>query len=91
MYGFYGRILVIDLTQQSFCLEGIEEDILRRFLGGKGLGSYLLAGLNPQQADPLSPENCLIFATGPACFRHEMILTRSPVISSLVRITSRFA
>ncbi len=67
MYGFYGRILVVDLTRSTFSVERIQEDILREFLGGKGLGSYLLAKLNPAQVNPLSPENHLIFATGPAC------------------------
>ncbi len=67
IYGFYGRALVADLTRQSFSVESIEEEILRTFLGGKGLGSYLLAKLNPRRVDPFSPENHLIFATGPIC------------------------
>jgi aldehyde:ferredoxin oxidoreductase len=36
-----------------------------RYLGGKGLASYLLYALNPPGVDPLSPDNRLIFATGP--------------------------
>ena len=67
LYGFYGRILQVDLSRQSFSVETIEEDILRRFLGGKGLGTYLLAQLNPPRVDPYSPENHIIFATGPVC------------------------
>jgi aldehyde:ferredoxin oxidoreductase len=74
MYGFYGRILHVDLTQQSFSLETIEEEILQGYLGGKGLASCLLAALNPSRVDPFSPDNHLIFATGPAC--------RSPVWGS---------
>jgi aldehyde:ferredoxin oxidoreductase len=67
MHGFYGRALVADLTRQSFFVEPIEEEILREFLGGKGLASYLLAKLNPARVDPLSPDNHLIFSTGPVC------------------------
>jgi len=67
MNGFYGRILVVDLTEQSFHIEGIAEEVLKTFLGGKGLASYLLAKLNPPEVDPASPENHLIFATGPVC------------------------
>jgi len=67
MNGFYGRILTADLTDQSFWIERIEEDVLQRFLGGKGLASYLLAKLNPPGVDPSGPENHLIFATGPVC------------------------
>ena len=65
MNGFYGRILYIDLTSQHISIEPIAEDILQRYLGGKGLASYLLYKLNPPGVDPLTPENRLIFATGP--------------------------
>ncbi|NNG00809.1 MAG: aldehyde ferredoxin oxidoreductase family protein [Desulfobacteraceae bacterium] len=67
MKGFYGRILRIDLSTSSFTIDPIGDDILRKYLGGKGLGSYLLYRYNPQGVDPLSPENCLIFTTGPSC------------------------
>lgn len=67
MHGFYGRALVADLTRQSFFVERIEEEILREFLGGKGLASCLLAKLNPAGVDPFSPENHMIFSTGPVC------------------------
>ena len=67
MHGFYGRILVVDLTSQEHTIEAIEDDILQAFLGGKGLGSYLLANRNPPGVDPLSSANHLVFATGPIC------------------------
>jgi len=67
MKGFYGRILMVDLTDESFHVEGIAAEVLETFLGGKGLASYLLAKLNPPGVDPFSPENHLIFATGPVC------------------------
>ena len=65
MNGFYGRILFVDLADRSFRVEAPDEKVLRHALGGKGLASYLLLSLNPPQVDPLSPENHLIFATGP--------------------------
>jgi aldehyde:ferredoxin oxidoreductase len=65
MKGFYGRLLKIDLTRQSFSVETVDEEILQTFLGGKGLASHLLYHLNPPGVDPMSPGNCLIFATGP--------------------------
>lgn len=67
MFGFYNRILFIDLTRRSFRVESPHVDILSGVLGGKGLASYLLLTLNPARVDPLSPENHLIFATGPVC------------------------
>lgn len=65
MHGFYNRILTINLSEQSFLIETVDEEIYRTYLGGKGLASYLLFDRNPEGVEPLSPENHLIFATGP--------------------------
>ena len=64
MYGFYNRILSVNLTEQSFEIETLPEEVYRSYLGGKGLASYLLYTRNPEGVDPLSPDNHLIFATG---------------------------
>jgi len=65
MKGFYGRILKVDLSNRKFKIETLADDIYEKYLGGKGLASYLLYENNPPGVDPLAPENCLIFATGP--------------------------
>lgn len=65
MYGFYGRFLKVDLTDRKYDILTLPDTVLLKYLGGKGLASYLLYLMNPQGVDPLSPENCLIFATGP--------------------------
>jgi len=65
MDGFYGRFLKINLTDNQFDVVTLNEEILLKYLGGKGLASYLLYSINPPGVDPLSPDNCLIFATGP--------------------------
>jgi aldehyde:ferredoxin oxidoreductase len=65
MYGFYGRFLKVDLTHKTYDIATLPEPLLLKYLGGKGLASYLLYSLNPEGVDPLSPDNCLIFATGP--------------------------
>ena len=65
MSGHYGKILKIDLTDGQFQTQTVPEDIYTRYIGGKGLASYLLYELNPPGVDPLHPDNCLIFATGP--------------------------
>jgi aldehyde:ferredoxin oxidoreductase len=66
MYGFYGRILKIDLSCEKHITESVDETVLKKYSGGKGLASYLLYNLNPPGINPFSPENRLIFATGPA-------------------------
>ena len=65
MFGFYGRIITIDLSHQTFAIETLADDICARYFGGKGLAAHLLTELNPPGIDPMAPENCLIFATGP--------------------------
>lgn len=67
MFGFYNRILTVDLTQKKFAIESLADDIAAKYLGGKGLATYLLLEKNPRGIDPLDPENHLIFATGPFC------------------------
>jgi len=65
MNGFYGKYLCIELTNRTFTIKPIAEQVLVRYLGGKGLAAYLLTELNPPGVDPLAAENTLIFATGP--------------------------
>ncbi len=67
MHGFFGRILTVDLSCSRFQIKTLSDVIYRRYLGGKGLGAYLLYRCNPAGIDPLSPNNHLIFATGPFC------------------------
>ncbi len=65
MHGFYGRTLTVDLNQKTFGIEPVESQMLKTFLGGKGLATRLLLDHNPPNVDPLSPDNRLIFTTGP--------------------------
>lgn len=63
---FYGKLLRVDLTGKTYREESIPQETLKRYLGGKGLGTYLLLNNVPQGADPLSAENRIIFTVGPA-------------------------
>lgn len=65
MKAFYNKILRIDVTTKEFCYEDISDEILKKTLGGKGLGTYLLRKENPHGVDPLAPENLFIIAPGP--------------------------
>ncbi len=59
------RLLRINLWNQRIREEKIPDRILRRFLGGRGLGAYLALREIPPNADPLGPENRLYILTGP--------------------------
>jgi aldehyde:ferredoxin oxidoreductase len=65
MYGFYGRILTIDLSRKEFNVEPLSDEVLSDSLGGKGLATRLLLERNPIGVEPLAPENHLIINTGP--------------------------
>ena len=70
MFGFYGRILTIDLSRKTVSIELLSDDVYAGCLGGKGLATRLLLERNPTGVDPLAPENHLIIATGPFCQSH---------------------
>ncbi len=61
----FGRLLKIDLTNMQYSEINISDDMIRLFIGGKGLGAYLLYTMLPKSVDPLSPGNILMFLTGP--------------------------
>src|SRR5215831_13462132 len=65
MYGFYGRLIHLDLTTGESVWREIEESRLRAFLGGIGLGTSLLYDYAPSGVDPFSPANPLILASAP--------------------------
>lgn len=65
MNGWIGRCLRVNLTGGKHHVEGINPELLEKFLGGRGLGVKAFVGEVAPQTDPLSPENKLIFASGP--------------------------
>ncbi len=62
--GTAGRILVADLTNGTSRIEHPDDDVYLTYLGGYGLGSYLLYRTQAAGADPLGPANTLGFFTG---------------------------
>src|SRR4030042_3327660 len=65
MKGICGKLLEIDLTSGKTKNTTISHEMVEKYLGGRGLGARLLFDLLPAKTDPLSPENVLIFLTGP--------------------------
>jgi aldehyde:ferredoxin oxidoreductase len=57
MHGWTGRLLRVNLPTRSTTIEEIDEKILHRYLGGRGLGAYLIYTEVPPHTDPLGPEN----------------------------------
>jgi aldehyde:ferredoxin oxidoreductase len=65
MHGYHGRYLSVDVS--TGCAESvpIPVDVLRRFLGGSGLGTWLLLNGGSAKVEPLSPDALLAFVFSP--------------------------
>jgi aldehyde:ferredoxin oxidoreductase len=59
-----GPLLSIDLDARETTTEDVD-DVLSSFVGGRGVGTKLVHDRTPFDADPLGPENRLVFTTGP--------------------------
>jgi aldehyde:ferredoxin oxidoreductase len=65
MDGWTGKLLRVDLTKGESQVEQIDPEILKSFLGGRGLGAYYLYKEVQATADALGPDNILAFCSGP--------------------------
>ncbi len=63
--GHFGRILEIDLTAQQFKTVEIDPETCRRYLGGCGLGAYLLFQRLGAKHDPLAADSPIYLGVGP--------------------------
>jgi aldehyde:ferredoxin oxidoreductase len=58
-YGYHGRILHVDLTNEALEVEEPQASFYRTYAGGSAMGAYYLLKHTPPKADPLGPENTL--------------------------------
>ncbi len=63
--GYNGKILRVNLSDNSISEETIDELFCRKYLGGAGFIAYFLWKELKPGVDPLGPDNKLIFAAGP--------------------------
>ena len=89
MDGYAGKLLNINLNDGSGKELIVPEEIVQKYLGGKGIGIWLLyRGLEPH-ADPLGPQNVLVFMTGPLtgigipAVNHLAVCTKSPLTETV--------
>jgi aldehyde:ferredoxin oxidoreductase len=84
-----GRILRVDLCKKKTSSHPLTKEQAELFLGGRGLGVEILFRELPRGTDPLSPENKLIFATGPLTGTgaptsgRYSVITRSPLTGTI--------
>jgi len=65
IYGYGGKILRIDLTNEQVTKEYLDEAILRKWVGGTGLGAKYLYDEVPAGVEWDEAGNRLILASGP--------------------------
>jgi aldehyde:ferredoxin oxidoreductase len=63
--GYFGQALVVDVTDGTSATLPLPEHILRSYIGGAGLGAWLLHRLGPAGVDPLGPAAPLAFVFSP--------------------------
>ncbi len=91
--------LMINLSTKEISDFTFPDEILRKFIGGKGIGVHFLwnyasklekKGIDIKEMDALSPENVLVYATGPVTGtrspnsgRHHVVALKSPLTGSI--------
>jgi aldehyde:ferredoxin oxidoreductase len=86
-YGYTGKLCIINLSKKTVRIEEIEEKVMRKYAGGKGLIGYYFKNKhnNLQNIDPLKEKNPLYLMTGimsgiPAAGTSRLIMgTKSPI------------
>ena len=88
-YGWKGQVLRVNLTAGSIKKEPLNMTWASEYIGGRGLGTrYLYEEIDPK-CDALSPQNKVIFATGPLTGTYAptggryMVLCKSPLTDAV--------
>jgi aldehyde:ferredoxin oxidoreductase len=63
--GYFGRVLVVDVSSGTSQSQPLPDSVLRGYIGGAGLGTWLLWQLGTAGADPLGPQAPLAFVFSP--------------------------
>ncbi len=87
--GYTGKILRVNLTEQTAKEEALPQDVARDFIGGAGFGIKYLFDEVKGGTDPLGPDNKLIFASGPfsgttiPCASRMAVTSKSPLTGAV--------
>jgi aldehyde:ferredoxin oxidoreductase len=89
MFGYFGKYLLLDLTNRKTEIRHLDEHFFNIYLGGAGIGARILYDETTSDTDPFGPENVLIAFTGPltgtrvpSSSRHH-IMAKSPLTGIL--------
>lgn len=94
MSGYCRKVLRVDLTAGNVKVEDLDIDLAKKFIGGRGLGTYYIKNEVPADVDALSPENKIVIATGPLTgskaptAARYMVVTKSPLSGTIASSNS---
>jgi len=85
MFGYHKKLLRVNLTNRRVEIEDLDENLIRKYVGGLGIEAKILYEETNSQTDPLLAENILMAFTGPftdtgvpTSGRHHLV-ARSPL------------
>jgi len=80
------KILRVNLSEKSIQEECVPAEVTEKYIGGKGLAAYYLYKELKPRIDPLSPENKLLFFTGPLIglpgYSRHVVSSKSPLTNT---------
>ncbi len=88
MYTF-PRIIRIDLSSERVTHEQAPSELLRDFIGGRGLGTWVYINEAGYGQEPFAPTNPMVFATGPLTgttyptAARSVLVSRSPLTGTI--------
>jgi|BioPla2DNA2_1021312.scaffolds.fasta_scaffold04846_10 aldehyde:ferredoxin oxidoreductase len=84
-FAYAEKIARINLTTGEIKAEKLYVELAKKFVGGRGLGTKIVYDEGCATADPLGPDNKLVYATGPLTgagvpsSSRYMVITKSPL------------
>ena len=82
---YYEKLARINLSTGEIKVEKLDLELAHKFIGGRGLGTKILYDEGVATVEPLSPENKLVYITGPMTGAaapstgRYMVVTKSPL------------
>ncbi len=89
MYGWRGKVIRVDLSRNQIQEEPLDPQVVKDYIGGRGLGVHYLLQEGDPRCDPLGEENRLIMAAGPLTGTRAptgaryMVVTKSPLTGAI--------
>lgn len=89
MYGYNGKVLRINLTDETYKTEPLDEAKAKKYIGARGLGVKTFFDETDPKIDPLAEDNKLLIVGGPLTGSpmptsgRFMVVTKSPLTGTI--------